>query len=213
VVLVAFARRLAALTEQMRRRDDTCPVAAVRIQTRHHFASSLQRMSVVCNVTANARVAAHQQQQQQQTQQQQRRGKGDDAGGPGVAAPAAPASADELEVFDGQFVLVKGSPEAVGRLLVDGGKPSWCVRACVGARCSPLRTLHPPWFRKAPLPRAIAGGAGAGDGCCCCGCRCAGVQVRVQVCAGAGDRTGAGAAGAGAGVQVLLVRVRVQVCG
>eukprot|EP00750_Incisomonas_marina_P025782 INCI5672.1.p1 GENE.INCI5672.1~~INCI5672.1.p1 ORF type:complete len:1383 (-),score=266.40 INCI5672.1:151-4299(-) len=98
---------LEALMAQTERRDANCPISAVRIQSRHHFASSLQRMSVVCNVTANARVAAR-----------RHRGKGDDAN-------VAGSTAGEPEHFEGQFVLVKGSPEAIGRLLVDGGRPEW----------------------------------------------------------------------------------------
>jgi len=82
---------LTALLEQMKHRDATCPIATVRIQNRHHFASALQRMSVVCNVSANARVA----------------------------------SRNNVEVFDGQYVLVKGSPEAISRLLAEGAKPDW----------------------------------------------------------------------------------------
>jgi cation-transporting ATPase 13A1 len=76
---------------QISKRNMNYPIASVRIQTRHHFASALQRMSVVCNVSANRKVA-------RQTND---------------------------VIFEGQYVLVKGSPEKIGKLLHQDSRPEW----------------------------------------------------------------------------------------
>jgi len=75
-----------ALNAEKARAED-CPTASVQIVHRFHFASKLQRMSVVAKLTA-------------------REGS---IGGPST----------------GHYLLVKGSPEALGTLLASGSAPEW----------------------------------------------------------------------------------------
>ena len=76
-------KKLATSIEEQKKRAEASTQKAIKILHRYHFASALQRMSVVCEVTAVAGAQA------------------------------------------GKVCLVKGSPEAVQKLLGAGKEPAW----------------------------------------------------------------------------------------
>ena len=75
--------KLQANIRQNKSRAEASPIRAIKILHRYHFASALQRMSTVCDVSATG------------------------------------------ESQSGKVCLVKGSPEAVQKLLAEGKEPSW----------------------------------------------------------------------------------------